>query len=218
MEDRSILELAGPEPAGDLYLPRGPAIGRIALLHGGFWRPLYDRAHLRPMAGALAALGWEVVSLEYRRLPGDPDATVSDVRSALSALGDDVVVAGHSAGGHLALWAAATLGLRAVALAPVADLRLAEKLDLDDGAVAAFLGGPAEDRADLDPIRMPGAQAVLVHGVEDSVVPIGLSRAFLEAHPDSRLVELPGIAHFELIDPRSHAWPDVIQELQRLLA
>lgn len=218
MEDRSILGLAGPEPDGDLYLPRGRVLGRMALLHGGFWRPAYDRTHLRPMAAALAALGWQVSSLEYRRIPGEPEATVDDVRSALSALGDDIVVAGHSAGGHLALWAAATLGLRAVALAPVADLRLAEKLDLDDGAVTAFLGGPAEDRPDLDPARMPGAAVTLVHGAEDSVVPIGLSRAYSAAHPGSRLVELPGIAHFELIDPRSHAWPDVIQELQRLLA
>src|SRR5687767_5756925 len=111
-------------------------MGRVALIHGGFWRPAYDRVHLRPMAAALRDLGWEVVSIEYRRVPGDPDATVSDVRAALSAAAPDVI-AGHSAGGHLALWAAATMGLKAVALAPVADLRLAEELNLDGGAVKA---------------------------------------------------------------------------------
>lgn len=217
MEDRSILELPAPEPSAELYLPAGERIGRVALIHGGFWRPAYDRVHLRPMASALRDLGWEVTSIEYRRVPGDPDVTVSDVRAALSAVAPDVIT-GHSAGGHLALWAAATMGLKAVALAPVADLRMAEELNLDGGAVKAFLGAAASDRGDLDPVRLPPSGAVLIHGERDSVVPIGLSHSFLDAHPGSRLVELPGTAHFELIDPRASAWPIVIQELQRLLA
>jgi len=217
VEDRSILDLPAPEPSAEIYLPARERIGRVALIHGGFWRPSYDRVHLRPMAAALRDLGWEVVSIEYRRVPGDPDVTVSDVRAALSAVKPDVV-AGHSAGGHLALWAAATLGLKAVALAPVADLRLAEELNLDGGAVKAFLGRAAAQRADLDPVRLPSPGAVLIHGVLDSVVPIGLSHSFVTAHPGTRLVELAGEAHFQLIDPRGNAWPIVIQELQRLLA
>jgi len=219
VESRSILDRPGPEPTGDLFVPATgvPRLGRLALIHGGFWRPSYDRIHLRPMAAALRDLGWEVVSLEYRRVPGDPDETVQDVRSALSAVAPDVI-AGHSAGGHLALWAAATLRLKAVALAPVADLRMAEELDLGGGAVPAFLGGPSDQRPDLDPIELPPSGATLIHGSLDSIVPIGLSRAYVKAHPDSRLVELAGTAHFELIDPLSDAWPIVIQELQRLLA
>ena len=217
MEDRSILELPGPEPSAELYLPAGEKIGRVALIHGGFWRPAYDRVHLRPMAAALRDAGWEVVSIEYRRVPGDPDVTVSDVRTALSAVAPDVIT-GHSAGGHLALWAAATMGLKAVALAPVADLRLAEELNLDGGAVKAFLGVAASERGDLDPVRLPPSGAVLIHGERDTVVPIRLSQVYLAVHENSRLVELPGTAHFELIDPRANAWPIVIQELQRLLA
>jgi len=217
VEDRSILDLPAPEPSAELYLPAGQKIGRVALIHGGFWRPSYDRVHLRPMAAALRDLGWEVVSVEYRRVPGDPDLMVSDVRAALGFCRPDVV-AGHSAGGHLALWAAATLGVKAVALAPVADLTMAEELNLDGGAVKAFLGGAAAQRADLDPMRLPPAGAVLIHGELDSVVPIGLSHSYVNTHPGSRLVELPGTAHFELIDPRGNAWPIVIQELQRLLA
>lgn len=217
MEDRSILDLPAPEPSAELYLPVGGRIGRVALLHGGFWRPSYDRVHLRPMAVALSELGWEVANVEFRRVPGDPDATVSDVRAALDFLQPDVIT-GHSAGGHLALWAAATLGLKAVALAPVADLRMAEELDLNSGAVKAFLGSPAAQRPDLDPMLLPPTGATLVHGELDTVVPIGLSHAYVKQHPDSGLVRLPGTAHFELIDPRSDAWTIVIQELQRLLA
>jgi acetyl esterase/lipase len=217
VEDRSILDLPAPEPNFEVYLPAGGRIGRVALIHGGFWRPSYDRVHLRPMSVALRELGWEVVNVEFRRVPGDPDMTVSDVRTVLNAVKPDVV-AGHSAGGHLALWAAATLRLKAVALAPVADLRMAEELNLNDGAVKAFLGGSAQERADLDPLRLPPSEAVLIHGELDSVVPVGQSRTYAGAHPSSRLIELSGTAHFELIDPRSNAWPVVIQELQRLLA
>jgi acetyl esterase/lipase len=220
MEDRSILDREGPPPTlgiqlGDVYLHPDRL---IVLLHGGFWRPEFDRIHLRPFAAALRDAGYEVITLNYRRIPGDPDATVNDVRSGLEELGPGVTVIGHSAGGHLALWAAATLGLKAIALAPVTDLREAQRLDLDKGAVGDFLGVPAESRPDLDPILLPSSGAVLIHGDRDTVVPVGLSHAYVAAHPSSRLVELAGTAHFELIDPLSDAWPIVIQELQRLLA
>ena len=49
------------------------ARGVVVVIHGGFWRPAYDRAHLRPLATALREEGRTVVSVEYRRVPGDPD-------------------------------------------------------------------------------------------------------------------------------------------------
>ncbi len=215
MEDRSVLTREAPPPAleweHDVYF-NGPV---VVLIHGGFWRPAYDRTHLRPMASALP---WPVVSIEYPRVPGSPDLTIAAVSKAVSSVKGRVVVAGHSAGGHLALWVAATLGLAAVALAPVADLRLAEELDLDGGAVRDFLGGPALSRPDLDPIRMGDSRAVLIHGDRDTIVPIGLSLAYAEAHPAARLVVAPDTGHFELIDPVSKAWTIVIGELERLLA
>ncbi|WP_117208478.1 alpha/beta hydrolase [Allorhizocola rhizosphaerae] len=216
MEDRSVLSREAPEPAieweHDVYF-NGPV---VVLIHGGFWRPSYDRVHLRPMASALP---WPAVSIEYRRIPGDPSSAVVDVRTAVERIRGPKVVVGHSAGGHLALWVAATLGLPAVALAPVADLRLGEELDLDGGAVRDFLGGPAADRPDLDPVRMaPAPAAVLIHGERDTIVPIGLSLAYTKAHPAARLVVVPDAGHFELIDPASNAWPVVIGELGRLLA
>jgi acetyl esterase/lipase len=144
-EDRSVLTRPAPGPDEvrrygedpdqlvEVFGRDGGAPGRplIVLIHGGFWRPGYDRAHIRPLANALRDEGRTVVSVEYRRQPGDPDASTADIRAALVAAAavatGPVVVAGHSAGGHLALWAAAAApapGLvGTVALAPVADLR-----------------------------------------------------------------------------------------------
>ncbi len=229
--------------APDLVLAYGPGtddiadvrLGRtsrplVVMLHGGFWRPEYDRRHVGPMADALAAAGFTVVSPEYRRIPGDPDATCDDVRVALRVLPVElrdrydgrVVVAGHSAGAHLALWAASAApaaGLHAtLALAPVTDLVAAERDHLGDDAVAAFLGVPASGRPDLDPIRSAVAVSPvhLVHGLMDSVVPPAQSQAYAAACPAARLVALDATGHFDLVDPLSAAWPRVLDALRDL--
>ncbi|MEP7244043.1 MAG: alpha/beta hydrolase [Gammaproteobacteria bacterium] len=202
----------------------------VLILHGGFWRPQYDRTHTGPMAEALADAGWTVASAEYRRIPGDPDATLHDVSEAFQKLptkvrnhNGSVIVVGHSAGGHLALWIAARHGAAvlagAVALGPAADLSLAHERKLGDGATLAFLGKPAQDCADVDPCRMPSPQVptALVHGEEDDVVPIALSESYVAAHPRARLVRLPATGHFGVIDPLSAAWPTVMRELLALI-
>jgi acetyl esterase/lipase len=214
IEDRSILSLDAPAPdlalaEADVYFG-DPARPVVMLVHGGFWRPEYDRVHLRPMAAALRDLGWPVYSIEFRREPGNPVAMVQDVRAALEAVNRDVIVVGHSAGGHLALLLNAP---KTIALAPVADLTMARELGLDNHAVDDFLG--SHEQRDFEP---HAEQAVLVHGTEDQVVPYPVSQSYHAQHPSTRLVPLPGIGHFALIDPRSDAWPVVIQELERLLA
>lgn len=225
VEDRTVLSRPAPGPARtlrygrdpdqviDLWPGDGPV---VALVHGGFWRPGIDRTHLRPMAGALRDAGWSVASIEYRRRPGHPDLMVADVRAALDAAGPSVV-AGHSAGGHLALCAAPERAA-VLALAPVADLRLAARLDLDGGGVTDFLGGPPDDRPGLDPVRLPDrpGPVVIVHGTEDARVPLRVSESYVAAHPAASLVRLPGAGHFVLIDPESDAWPAVLRELTRL--
>jgi len=128
------------------------------------------------------------------------------------------VVIGHSAGGHLALWSATSCpprGLQAVvALAPVADLALAWQLGLGGGAAASWLGGGPADAPDryaaADPSVLPAPRVptTVIHGRTDSVVPLELSRRYVEhvlSAPDApfvRLVERE-CGHFELIDPDS---------------
>lgn len=201
-----------------------PEMPLIVLIHGGFWRPAYDRVHVRATTEALADEGFTVAAPEYRRIPGEPDLLVSDVAVALRELpgllagrhDGRVIVMGHSAGGHLALWQAVVApppGLvLTVALGAVGDLVLAEREDLGDGAVRAFLGGPAADRPDLDPAQLPSpaTPVTLVHGLDDPIVPVGQARAYADVTPEAELVELYDAGHFAVIDPWSDVWADVV--------
>ncbi|MEV1333458.1 alpha/beta hydrolase, partial [Micromonospora costi] len=228
------------EPAGD-----GPARPLVVVVHGGFWRAEYDRRHTGPLAAALAALGHPVAQLEYRRT-GQPGGgwpnTLTDTLTGVTELprlaaaampgrvaGAAPILVGHSAGGHLALYVAATAPAAVggvLALAPVADLVEAYRRDLDGGAVAALLGGGPEEfperyaAADprmLVPIR---PRTVVIHGGLDHQVPPEIGRDFVAsaraAGSDITLVELSECEHFGLIDPESAAWPLVVQALQSL--
>ncbi|MGK5498987.1 alpha/beta hydrolase [Streptomyces sp. URMC 125] len=223
-------ERYGPHPSQvvDLYgPPDGPL---VAVLHGGFWREAYDRAHLSPPAAALAkAHGLRVALVEYRRVGGGGGwpGTFEDVAAALAhlaGLGEVRAVAGHSAGGHLALWAAAR-GLVAgtvVAVAPVADLARAHELRLSGGAVAGLLGGAdrvADRLPETDPMLLPppeeaGVRTVLLHGTEDADVPVELSRRYAAAR-GARLVELPGTGHYAAVTPGTAAFGRFAAELTR---
>ena len=110
-----------------------------------------------------------------------------------------VVVVGHSAGGHLALWAASAApaaGLvGTVALAPVADLAAADRERVGGDAVEAFLGGPASTRTDLDPTRLVSAAHAgrrSCTAIEDTHRPAGLAEAYVAAHPSATLQTVPG--------------------------
>ena len=254
----SILERAAPPP--DLTLPYGPLPEHVidlrlparsagtpaplvVLVHGGFWRPLWDRAHLGPIAHALADLGYVVAVPEYRRAGmaeegwqgtfNDIAAVFDQVTALAAGHGADaanVTWAGHSAGGHLVLWAAARPyfpagspwrgdcdAARVVSLAGCGSLRLCAEWNLDDGAAQNLLGGsPAEvpDRYALtDPAALtpPTVPVIHIHGTNDDRVPLAMSQAF----PVGHLIEIPGATHFDLIDPESPAWPAVTAALIR---
>lgn len=243
IEDRSVL--ARPCSPPDQVLRYGPDADHVVevrfaaaqhpprplviLVHGGFWRPQYDRTHTGPMGEALAAAGWTVATIEYRRTPGQPDAMVQDIALAIEQVpslvkGHDgqLLLLGHSAGGHLVLWAAShsrSPALRGVvALAPAADLQLAHTLGLGDQAVLAFLGREPQHRPDLDPACMPAPRvpAVVLHGELDAIVPLSVAEAYRARHAATQVVRLPGAGHFAVIDPLSNAWPEVLAGLARL--
>ncbi|HXN63654.1 MAG TPA: alpha/beta hydrolase [Acidimicrobiales bacterium] len=172
----------------DLWWPDGPQgdLPVVALIHGGFWRQIYTKRLMHPLAKALVTHGWAVCNVEYRRVglggSGGWPATFDDVSAALNALatvdGLDltrVLTCGHSAGGHLALWLA---GMRttssspepgaqpvrvraAISLAGVADLDVAARTHLGGGAAVALMGGSPDDLPDVYRLGSPAAQLPL---------------------------------------------------------
>ncbi|MCP9489651.1 MAG: alpha/beta hydrolase [Solirubrobacteraceae bacterium MAG38_C4-C5] len=209
------------------------------VLHGGHWRTRYGKLVMRPLARDLADRGWAAWNLEYRRLGtgrragGGWPATFEDVAAGIDhllALEDArldlarVVGVGHSAGGQLALWAAARPGLPvgAPGAAPRVSLRavvaLAAVSDLERAGTVAheLLGGtPAavpERFAQADPVRRVGlgVPAFLVHCADDATVPVKRSRAYAAAAraagDDVELVEPATGGHRAPIDPGSEAW------------
>lgn len=231
---------AGEFQFADLRLPKTAAPHPVVIvIHGGFWRAAYDLHYAGNMAAALTAAGLATWNIEYRRL-GQPGGgypgTLDDVAQAAGHLRKivathhldltRVVVAGHSAGGHLALWLAASkrgLPLKAaVALAGVADLRRAWELHLSNTVVGELMGGsPAEHPEryrDASPIeRLPaGISQCLIHGEADDIVPIEISeryeKAALEKGDRCRMLRL-ACDHFDIVDPRSAVWPQVARAI-----
>ncbi len=244
----------GPHPSqrGDLYVPKRPKAPVVCLLHGGFWRMPYGRDQMIPLAEDLAAHGFAVWNMEYRRLGegGGWPATFEDVGmgidhlAALVASGEDldlsrVATMGHSAGGHLALWAAGrhrAAGAAApkvhvaasVGQAAVADLHRAFELELSGGVVSELLGGDPTDQPTryafaspraLLPLRIP---QLLVHGTSDDVVPVEIARSYAKAAQEAgdatALLELPAADHFAHLDVLSPAWAAVRGWLTQVLA
>jgi acetyl esterase/lipase len=211
------------------------------VLHGGFWRARYDRTLMHGLCRDLAAAGWAVWNLEYRRLGllsgGGWPETIEDVSAGIDRLVEvprldlrTVVTIGHSAGGQLALWAASRAQPRvrvthAVSQAGVNDLREAARLGLSRDAAVKLLGGTPESRPEryraASPIeRLPlGVPQLLVHGEEDGIVPLGMSLAYhdaaLAAGDSVELVVLPATGHYEHLDPGSDAWKAVRAWLPR---
>lgn len=209
----------------DFRYPAGaPGPPLAVMIHGGFWRARYDLLHAGHLCVALTQAGFVSANIEYRRLGdtgGGWPGSFEDVKSAIRYARDHtgaqrVILLGHSAGGHLALRVASDdnslNGI--VALAPVANLQQAAGLHLSKDAVAAFLGGSLEKLPEACPLNHPAAvPRVLIHGVDDDIVPIELSRDYAKARAKDpggvKLLELPKTDHFDLIDPLSAAWKTI---------
>lgn len=227
----------------------------VVVVHGGFWKAEFDRAHAGPQSVGLVDAGYVVATVDYRRVgqpgggwPGTFDdlAALTDAVPELvkTALPDRVdttrtVLVGHSAGAHLAAWAAARhrlpkesswrrsdpLDVSVVSLAGVLDLELCERLGLGGHAASRLLGGSPRHQGDRYALANPtallptGGRLIAVHGTRDDTVPVEMSRRYVDraltAGDQVELVEIDDCGHYDLIDPLSAAWPAVLAAIER---
>ncbi len=249
-----------PNQVGELRLPpgRGPH-PVLVLIHGGCWKAEYATMRdLAPMGDALKAEGIASWNVEYRRL-GQPGSgwpgTYLDIGRAIDHLRhlaptytldlSRVAVLGHSAGGHLAMWAGARqripatsalqipnpLSLRGVInLAGTIDMRenIAHmEAECGDAVVSGMMGGappavPARYREVSANAMVPlGVQQVLVWGEHENFVPLPLAKRHVDAATTAgdraRLIVVPATGHFETASPRSSAWPTLLNAIRSVL-
>lgn len=248
----------GPAPSqvAELFLPKGKGPHPIVvLLHGGCFLKAYEGfSQTSALAADLAGRGYAVWNVEYRKL-GEAGAgypgTFQDVAAAVDRLRSEapkhdldlkrVIAIGHSAGGHLALWAASrdrlpvTSPLRAadplkigavISLAGIGDLKGQGKvfaLPCGDDTIDRLVDTAHRPNpfADTSPAELlpTGARVVMVHGVFDAVMPPHTGREYVlkirKAGDSAEVVTIPGAAHFDLVIPTTPAWKEIVVILDR---
>lgn len=237
------------DQVAELRLPangEGP-LAVAVLVHGGFWRERWERDTIEPLAVDLARRGYATWNLEYRRvgaLGGGWPTTCLDVAAGLDHLAGlaeerrldlgRVVVVGHSAGGHLALWAVKRAGAGGesrvqpalvVSLAGVNDLAEAAWRGLGDAAnaTADFVGdAPGAYELASPAAQLPlGVRQLVVQGDADGPDFVDLSRLYAAAAraagDDVELLELEGADHFDVITPASAAWPRIAARIEQIV-
>lgn len=231
-----------PDQWGQLHRPAGPSRGVVVVVHGGFWKAQYDASLGAPLVEDLARRGWTAWNLEYRRVGagGGWPTTFDDVAAGIDRLAEvgdvelgSVVAMGHSAGGHLALWAAARDRFEpwapvrvpvsgVVSQAGVVDLAAAYAEDLGAGAVGRLMSGPPGPAYDaVDPRRQVplGVPVVCVHAPADDEVPLRQSQEYVAATRaaggTAELVEATG-DHYTLIDPEHADWELCVRAVEKL--
>jgi 3-dehydroquinate dehydratase-2 len=201
---------------GDLR--RGEGDDLVVLVHGGIWRLEYERDTTESLATDLTRRGFHTWNIEYRRRGGGGGwpASGHDVLTAFDHVHHlehrprRVIVVGHSAGSHLAMWAASRsttpIDLH-VALGPLLDLA---------GSVEAADACAGDCREMIDegcpPMSEPGeVPTVLVHGDTDQIVPVERSIEFAARHGLEH--HRTGCDHFSLLDPTKAEWDWAVQRM-----
>ncbi len=252
----------GEHQFGELRLPLGPGPHPVlVVLHGGCWLSIADLTYMDPFSEALTQAGWATWSLEFRRIDQDGGgwpAILEDVAAGTDHLRElvrdypldttRVVAAGHSSGGHLALWLSSRARLPAdgeagprlrgtnplplkgaLGLAPIADLAdYTRYTRCGPTIVPDFLGrdvDPASERFRLsDPASLapaPSPQLILL-GALDPIVPpahgANYGERAAEAGAAVEVITMEEAGHFELVAPWTPAWPRLAARIHDFLA
>lgn len=241
----------------DVFVPAGAGPHPVAILvHGGCWSVhTAGREQLRQLGSELARRGIAAWSIGYRRAneagggyPGtyhDVDAAIDLLRTEAPSRNFDLtrsVMVGHSAGGHLALWAAARAKLplgsplqspapfvpsQVISLAGIGDLKAFAPLRALCGADVVERLTPAGSTilgdvyADVSPasLPVPPARILMVSGVYDRLVPPHWAHDFTltmqaKGRPTIELLNLPDAGHFDLVMPTTAAGSAVVRRIE----
>ena len=258
--DHRITYGSDPSQYAELRVPDGSGPHPlVVLIHGGCFKAAYATArNVAAMGDALKDDGIATWNIEYRRLgetgsgwPGtyrDVGQALDHVRAIAGEYHLDlgrVVVVGHSAGGHLAMWTAARRRLPKASALYVADplpvrgvMDLAGPVDMTaniagyealcrDTVITSLLGGtPAavpDHYAHASAIKLLplGIPQVLVLGSHEDFVPLTLVDAYVlaatQAGDQVHRILIPGAGHFEIASPLSFTWPQIKSAIRSLL-
>jgi acetyl esterase/lipase len=234
----------------ELRLPEGPGpYPTMMLIHGGCWLSQFDLMHMRSLAAAFTREGFATWLIEYRRVgdegggwPGTFEDVamagefLKEIKTAYNLDMNRFIVAGHSAGGHLALWYAnrpeqfkrhldaEPKGV--LALAPAADLAYLYEKEVCGHVIDKLMHGGPADKAkeyqlasgmDRMPVNTP--QHIILGLWDDSWTPVGFRYVTeaVKAHAPIEVTIARDSGHFEMIDPRSSTWPMVLDAAKALL-
>jgi len=196
----------------DLFLPGDAPLGLLVFVHGGYWMK-FDKSLWSQFAAGPLARGWAVAMPSYRLAPEVRISQITgDVRRAVQAAAAEVagpiVLAGHSAGGHLvSRMLCHDVGLsakvagrlaRVVPISAVSDLRPLMKTAMNAEFRLDLMEAEAES-----PIFCERVLPVPVHvwvGGDERPVFLDQSRWLAEAWTHADLHVAPGRHHFDVID------------------
>jgi|TARA_R100001369_G_scaffold53599_5_gene80385 acetyl esterase/lipase len=212
--------------------PKQPnTAANVIFIHGGCWLKEYDITHTNPASSAMRKAGFNVWSVEYRRLGeqgGEWPASLNDVKTAIRFIqqklnNQPVAVMGHSAGGHLALLATtrntpSAENINAViGLAAITNMVSYTQAQGSCNRAASNLMKTAYTSEEDYRAASPTAQKLhantwLMQGTKDKIVPMSQT-----ADINVKTEQLEGAGHFDLIHPNSTAWEAIIQRLNKEL-
>ncbi len=212
---------------GDLRLPEGTGPHPVVvLLHGGGWMGQWRRDQLDGMAVDLASRGYATYNFEYLpphgdgRFPATLQATEQarkhiDARAELDSA--RVAVVGHSAGGNLALMAAASWRRSGYAPGLVVSVAGVTTLRTDSDLDQAYLAGQDPRAASPRCLAPLGVRTLMIHAEDDDIVSpehsIGYARDASRAGDHTETVILPHGGHLGFLDIENRAW---IQARERI--
>lgn len=234
----------------DVYTPKRAAEGKrpgLLLIHGGGWKQGSRKSVIRVYAMPFLEQGFVVASVDYRLAAvAKAPAAVTDVLSALEWFhknakrlnvdDDRIVVAGDSAGGHLALMAA--MVTKGAKLGPVNDVAAVINI-YGPSDIGELLSGPhrldvAEEWVPAGTLQRETARAVspivyvrkglppvkTVHGTADPLVPysqsVRLTKELRAKGVVAELISIPGGKHgFDDQTWNKEIYPQVFDFLKR---